>query len=112
MELGFELRTVSCRALAVGEKGGLGGSHSPVRSLKNHGEMERGMLWLNPPSPSSRPGRRPGFLIVLLSLIQNTIRKGEKGTSCSFLPELLVFLVPVGPRAPYLLCAFLSVKWG
>lgn len=37
VELGFELGTVSSKALALGGKGGLRESNNPVRSLKNYG---------------------------------------------------------------------------
>lgn len=64
-------RAVSSKTSALGEKGGLGGAHHPVRSLKNRG----GVDWTL--SSSSRP-ERPGFLLVLLSLKQNKIRRGQK----------------------------------
>lgn len=96
VELGFDLGTVSCKALAVGEKGGLGGSHSLVRSLKKpcgHGE---GHALVEPPLSQfeAREKTRLSDRFALLNTEHN--QEGGKGTSCSFLPELLVFLVPVG----------------
>lgn len=43
VELGLELGAVSSKAIALGAKGRLGGPH-PVRSLKNCGGRERGIL--------------------------------------------------------------------
>lgn len=48
VELGLELRAVSSKAIALGAKGRLEGSHNPVRSLKNCGGREGGILWLDP----------------------------------------------------------------
>lgn len=62
VELGFERGAVSSKALALGEKGGLGGSHNPVTCL-NH-EKWRGAYSYWTPSPTLRPGRKPGFLLV------------------------------------------------
>lgn len=65
--LGFELGTVSSEALVLGEEGGCGGPHNPVTSSKSRGEW-RGASSDWTLTPTSRPGRKPGFLLSLLSL--------------------------------------------
>lgn len=103
-ELGFELGTVSSKALALGAKEGFGGSHNCVTSLKNHEEW-RGACsdWI--PSPTSRPGRKPGFLLSLVSLKQNQ-EDFALSYQYSLFPDCL--WDPVQPPS----CVFLSEKWG
>lgn len=104
VELGFELGTVSSKALALGTKEGFGGSHNPVTSLKNHEEW-RGACsdWI--PFPASRPGRKPGFLLGLVSLKQN-----QEDFALSYHYSLFPYCLwdPVQPPSR----VFLSEEWG
>lgn len=110
MELGFTLWAVSSKALALGEKGVLGGSHSPVRSLKNCGGVERGPV-IGPPLPvQGLEEIQASCLLWCLKTNQNQEEAGGNGSLLPFLISTLVFLLHVGPCTTYLLC-ILSVKW-
>lgn len=63
----------------------------------------RGVLWLDP-SPTSGPGRKPDFLLVMLSLKQN-----QEAFAPSY-QYALVFFYCLWGFATYLRCVFLSVN--